>query len=768
MSRLVRFAYRAAPIILFIAVISLLVPFARAQEAVNLLGNIADSTGAAVHGAQIEYRSVAGVVTTSTDEKGEFTLSGVPPGGTLRVSFPGFSPATMEIAPRGPVEPLKIVLTPAPNLQRIEVQALAPNRIPAVPVSQFEIPASEISASGSLVIDDLFRQVPGFSTFRRSSSLFANPTSQGVSLRGVGASATSRAAVLLDGVPLNDPFGNWVYFQRVPEAEIQSLEVWNGGASDLYGNGALGGVVNIHTRSAQEPYGAGEISYGNLNTPYISFAAGAPIGHWTIAAAGQALRTEGYILVPPDQRGSADTNAGTADLTGTFEISHSLGEQGRFFARASGFGESRNNGTALQKNNTTIPELDLGADWSSKSFGNFSARLYGSTEIYHQTFSAVAADRNSEFLTGSQRNPSQQVGFVGTWSRLFAQKHNVSAGFEARDIRGHSQDTSFSGGVASALTDAGGRQHTFGFFGQDAFLLAPNWLLTFGARVDAWDNNTGYRNRTVLATGIVTPTTFSDRSDTAFSPRASLLHNFQHGLALNASIYRAFRAPTLNELYRNFRVGNILTLSNPALTGEHLTGGEIGLSQRTWNDKLTLRGNFFWSDIRDPVANVTLTKTSALITRQKENLGVTRARGFELAGQVQVTPRLQISAAYLFVDSTVVSYDVTPPNTSLVGLRLPQVPQNQFSFQASYFAGKWSAGLQGRFLGDAFDDDLNTLPLGRAFSLDAQITRQILPHTSIFFAAQNLTDNRFAIAKSPVTTEGPPIFIRGGVRFALR
>jgi outer membrane receptor protein involved in Fe transport len=739
-----------------------------AQESGDLRGNIADSTGAAVRGAQIVYRSIAGVATTSSDEKGEFALPGVPLDGTLRVNFPGFSTASLKVPAAGPLQTLKIILAPAPNLQRIEVQGGTQDRIPAVPTSQYEIPASEISVSGSLVIDDIFRQVPGFSTFRRSSSLFANPTSQGVSLRGVGASATSRAAVLLDGVPLNDPFGNWVYFQRVPEAEIQSLEVWNGGASDLYGNGALGGVVNIQTRSAEEAYAVGELSYGNLNTPYVSFAAGAPIGGWTIAAAGQALRTEGYILVPPDQRGSVDTNAGTADLTGTFDISHSLGEQGRIFARASGFGESRNNGTVLQKNNTTIPELDLGADWTSKQLGTFSARLYGSTEIYHQTFSAVAANRNSEFLTGSQRNPSQQVGFVGTWSRLFAEKHNVSAGFETRDVRGHSQDTSFVGGMATVLTDSGGRQHTFGIFGQDTFLVAPNWLITFGGRVDTWNNNTGFQNRTVLATGVVTPTTFPDRTETAFSPRASLLHNFQHGLALNASIYRAFRAPTLNELYRNFRVGNIFTLANPALTGEHLTGGEIGLSQQTWNNKLTLRGNFFWSDIGDPVANVTLTKTSSLITRQKENLGVTRGRGFELSGQVQVLPRLQLSAAYLFVNSTVVSYDALPPNMSLAGLRLPQAPQNQFSFQASYFGHKWSAGLQGRFLGDEFDDDQNLLPLGRAFSLDAQITRQILPHTSIFFAAQNLTDNRFAIAKSPVTTEGPPIFIRGGVRFSLR
>ena len=76
--------------------------------------------------------------------------------------------------------------------------------------------------------------------------------------------------------------------------------------------------------------------------------------------------------------------------------------------------------------------------------------------------------------------------------------------------------------------------------------------------------------------------------------------------------------------------------------------------------------------------------------------------------------------------------------------------------------------MQGRFLGTQFDDDQNLLPMGRAFSLDAQVSRQLLPHTSIFFAVQNLTNDRFAIAETPVTNVGPPIFVRGGVRFTLR
>ena len=766
--RTIRFGLATSGPCAFLCLLIALVALANsaaAQEHTALNGTIVDSTDAPIHGAQIEFRSPAGILLASTDEAGHFHLEGVEPGGTLVVNFPGFATVTREIRARASLENLKIVLTPTPGLQRIEVQGTSGDRIPAIPTSQYVISADAIDLSGSLVTDDVLRQVPGFSTFRRSSSLFANPTSQGVSLRGVGASATSRSTVLLDGIPLNDPFGGWVYWARIPKEAIETMEVANGGASDLYGDGALGGVVNLRTRTDEAAYANGELSFGSMSTPDFSFAAGAPIGKWTLSGAGQAYQSQGYIAVQPDQRGAVDTSLGSGVLAGFLEASRNLGERGRFFIRGSDFGESARNGTPLQNNDTTIPEVDTGVDWSSAEAGSFSARLYGSRELYHQTFSSVASDRNSESLTDVQRNPSQQIGFVGTWSRLFAERHKISAGFEAQDVRGHSFETNYHSGAQTAYVDAGGRQHSFGFFAQDAYSFARGWLLTIGGRVDTWNNNTGYQSRTPLPDGTLTTRTFADRSETAFSPRISLLKNFSHGTSLNASVYRAFRAPTLNELYRNFRVGNVLTLANPALTGEHLTGGEAGVSQLFLQNRLTVRGNFFWSDISDPVANVTLITTPSLITRQKENLGVSQARGFELSGELQVTSKVQVTAAYLFVNSIVLSYSANP---ALQGNFLPQVPQNQFSLQASYTGKMWTAGIQGRFLGNQFDDDQNLLPLGRAFSLDAQVSRKLGKGTSIFFAVQNLTNDRFGISATPVLTVGPPIFVRGGFRFTLR
>jgi hypothetical protein len=184
---------------------------AHAQERSEINGSVVDATGSPVAGAEIELRSSSGIQRTGSDEAGRFHLTGVASGGTLVVSFPGFATVTREIRTHPSPQNLQIVLTPAPYLQRINVQGSAQDMIPATPASEYQISSQAMDQYGSMVLDDMLRQVPGFSTYRRSSSLFANPTSQGVSLRGVGATATSRSDVYLDGIPLNDPFGGWVY-----------------------------------------------------------------------------------------------------------------------------------------------------------------------------------------------------------------------------------------------------------------------------------------------------------------------------------------------------------------------------------------------------------------------------------------------------------------------------------------------------------------------------------------------------------------------------
>src|SRR5262249_11285211 len=168
---------------------------------------------------------------------------------------------------------------------------------------------ADLTTTPALVLDDKLRQVPGFSLFRRSGSRTANPTSQGVSLRGVGASGASRAVVLADGIPLNDPFGGWVYWGREPVEAIKRVELVQGGESSLYGSDALGGVINVIERTPRDTAFSASFSGGNESTVNASLFSSAVIRGWGVRLGIEAFTTDGYVLVEDDQRGKVDTKA---------------------------------------------------------------------------------------------------------------------------------------------------------------------------------------------------------------------------------------------------------------------------------------------------------------------------------------------------------------------------------------------------------------------------------------------------------------------------
>jgi outer membrane receptor protein involved in Fe transport len=234
-------------------------------------------------------------------------------------------------------------------------------------------------------------------------------------------------------------------------------------------------------------------------------------------------------------------------------------------------------------------------------------------------------------------------------------------------------------------------------------------------------------------------------------------------VVLYASGYRSFRAPTLNELYRGFRVGNVQTLANPYLRAEHFAGAEGGARASMFHDRLSIRGNMFWGYVTDPVANVTLSVTSQLILRQRQNLGRTQARGLLLAADFRLNNSFTISGAYQLTDSTVVSF---PANPALVGNMIPLVPRNEFTFQGTWAAPKkFFVAVQGRTAGNEYDDDQNKLPLGGYFVLSTTVSRPLPKGFTFFVAGENIANESYEIARTPVINVGQPATVRVGLRW---
>ncbi|GAC1432551.1 MAG: TonB-dependent receptor [Terriglobales bacterium] len=732
-------------------------------------GVVHDATGAVIAGATIKLESGFFREITKSDDQGRFSFPNVPlKSGLISATANGFDDGHKDWnAERNGALYIEFVLQLASASEQVIVSATRTGvRLSDTPGSAVLLTSNDLASTPALRIDDVMRQVPGFSLFRRSGSRTANASNQGVSLRGLGGTAASRALVLADGIPLVDAFGGWVYWDRVPRISLSSVEVFRGGASNLYGSGALGGVVELITRQPEAPSFNFETSYGNERTPDLSLWTGARVGKWDLSLTTEMFRTDGFIQVPDSLRGVVDTPVNSKDASVYARIGHEFGMNGKIFARGSFYTEGRQNGTPIQKNDTSLAEGAAGLD---KKFGNndsLAARIYGDVQGYNQTFSAIANDRMSESLTDIQHVPEQVAGSTVQWMHILGQSQTLMGGVDLQEVMGASDEQLFLRGTHTSNRAAGGRQRAIGLFGQDILRPRQKWTVIIGARLDDWNNFDASSITTpVVPTVPAAATFFRSRSDTAFSPRLSLLGSVNNHLSITASIYRAFRAPNLNELYRNFRVGNVLTNGNAFLNAERLTGAETGAKLTAWDQKLNIRGTFFWSDIVNPVENVTISSTAALITRQKQNLGRTRSRGVELDGAFHVSNAIQFSAGYEYTAATVVSYPGNPGGISLVGRDVPQVPRNVFTWQALYSSpSKFFASVQGRFIGRQFDDDQNQFPLNRFYTTDLELGQTLHRNIELFAAVENILDQRYQVARTPIINLGSPILFRVGLR----
>ncbi len=734
----------------------------------EIRGTVEDLSLAAVPGASVVLKQGNARRTTSTNEQGTFTFSSAShEAAELVVTAPGFADTHRSIDAGTSETVLVILLQPAVVSMEVDVTA-SRTALPLseTPASVQVIDSTQIRASGALEIDDVLRQVAGFDLFRRNSSRTSNPTTQGVSMRGVGSSGASRAAVLLDGVPATDPFGGWMNWSQIPREAVESVEMLRGGASDLYGGQALSGAVQLLTKTPETTEADLDLSYGNQTTPNASAYFGTTTGKWLWSLAGEYFSTNGYIPVQPSQRGAVDNPASSLHRNGELQVQRQLSQRSRFFVRGLGYDDSRHNGTIIELNRTRAWQSAAGFDWSGAADDVLQVRGYGGAEDYHQTFASVSTNRNSEALARVQQVPSRQWGLSVQYLRPITRRQTLLGGVDFAQVTGESDDEIFGNATPSSVVNAGGRDRSTGIWAEDIARLTRRWIVTGVLRFDDWQTVEGRNRTTAFPSRQSSLTSFPDRSETAVNPRLATHYQLSDRFGLRGSVYRSFRSPTLNELYRSFRLGNILTLANQQLLAERLTGGEAGPAERLFNGKLNLSESFFWADVHRPIANVTQSVTPALITRQRQNLGSTRARGLEAQADLELAKFVGVAAQYQFVDAVVTSY---PADSRLVGLRVPEVPRHEFTFQFHYSNPRIvTLALQGRSSGSVFDDDQNTLTLDSYFKMDAFISRRLNSYVDLYVAGENLLNQHYMIARTPIVTLGSPLVARAGLQLHLR
>ena len=616
------------------------------------------------------------------------------------------------------------------------------------PASTRVLTRQNLQQAAPPALDGKLREVPGFELFRRSSSLVANPTTEGVSLRGLGSTAASRSLVNFDGVPLNDPYGGWIHWEEIPAPVIQSVEVVRGGASDLYGSSAIGGVISIlPVRPTNDSFQL-NTSYGSEATTDNSLLGTFAASAWSGMVGSGLIATDGYTLIAPEFRGPIDQPSNVHAQNALAEVDRRLHADSRIFLRGSALNEARHNGTPLQTNATRLWRYTAGADTN-----HFLLRLYGASEHYRQSFSSISTGRAAETLTRLGIDPADELGAQANWHQTAGRRFLLLAGADTRDIRAADYEQLFSktGGELSTSS----HQRQTGAYGE-ALYTPENWTVSGSARVDHFSN---FDAKQFQQPGAFTALPTLD--ETVLDPRLGVTRKLNQWLTLNASAFRAYRAPTENELYRTGQVGQQTTKPNPDLRSERATGWESGFQINANRIGSTVRTSYFWTQVNRPITALTLSVTPTAEILQRANLGQIESRGISIDYATQGS-WIAVMGGYQFAEATVTKFSQEP---ALVGKWIPQVARNMATAQVQVSRRRWGLlSLQGRLSGHQYDDDANQYLLHSYFRLDAYASHQIRRNFEVYADGENLFDRAIEVGKTPLLTLGTQRIARFGIR----
>ena len=596
-------------------------------------------------------------------------------------------------------------------------------------------------------LDQALEQVPGLSLFRRSSSLSANPTVEGVSLRAIAPSGASRALVTLDGVPQADPFGGWVIWSDLPSEAIDTAEIIRGAGAGPYGAGALTGVVALRERTPAPGEWSLDAQGGGLGFSREAAVADLGIGPGNLFVDASGEHSDGWIPIIAG-RGAADHPLALNDWQTSARYTADLAG-GAFAARVSTFGQdqatgvsdgfARASGTSESLSWARAPSAGaLGGElqiWARES--DFS-QLSLSEAVGH----ATATPADLQFAT-----PAWGVGANGAL-RGGGAGWNWEAGFDVRTAHGATHELyAYSGGAFADQRVAGGSDLVAGLYAEGAAHSGP-WLVTGGVRLDGWDDWDGFLQQQVRATGkTLTNDRYAARGGAVPTGRVGLRRTVGQASYVRVDAYAGFRPPTLNELYRPYRVGNQSIAANAALQPERLYGAEAGLGRE--GKIVSLDADVFYNRLDDPVINVTLNPSNPTVL-QRENVPEIEAVGVEAqAREKAFGGRVTLTEALAATDAHVRGGVVAPQLNGKWPAQAPYLTATAgLAWQAT---ARVSLDVQARYESRRFDDDLNLHRLNGGTLVAARATWQINPHAALFLASENLFDTRLPTA---VNTDG--------------
>jgi len=584
------------------------------------------------------------------------------------------------------------------------------------------ITSRQIEQAPSHELDQLLKGIPGVQLFRRSDARSGHPTSQGVTLRALGGNASSRALLVLDGVPQSDPFGGWVNWPAYDPAGLSGIRVVRGGGSVANGPGALAGTIEMTSQS--DAGIGGEADLGSRESMEARGRLGLELGKGIFSLSGRAARSDGFIPVTAETRGPADRPAPYREWSSRARWVAPLGAATELQASVDGFHDWRTRGTAFSGDRTN------GADASLRLVGRgpwqWSALGYWQWRNLRSSTASLSAGRASASRVLLQDSvPSNGLGGAVELRLPMPDGVELRLGADARRTIGETRElANYVAGDPTRRRRAGGESLTAGAFAELSALIRG---VTFsgGARLDRWEVSDGHLFEQTIATAAVTRDEhFAKREGWLPTARGGVLAPIGGGFSLRGAVYLGWRMPTLNELFRPFRAGADATAANADLDPERLAGAELGGEYARGPLRISLTG--FVNRLSNAIANVTLGTGPGTFPqvgfvaaggafRQRQNVDAVNVRGIEAsAGWTRGPWAVRAGASF-----THARIQAGGAAAVLDGLRPAQTPKFAGTLAVSWERDGKGAELDLRRVGQQFDDDLNQDSLTGATTVDA-------------------------------------------------
>jgi iron complex outermembrane receptor protein len=609
------------------------------------------------------------------------------------------------------------------------------------------------SASGR--IESVLGDVAGFQQFRRSDSRSSNPSNQGATLRALGGNASSRTLMLLDGVPVADPFFGYIPFSALAPERLSVVRVTRGGGIGAFGAGAVAGTIEMASATRDQlPDFTASAFYGSRDSTELSAGLTQDLGGGYVSLSGRWDRGDGFQTTPKDQRVAATVPAAYDGWSTNLRAVAPLSARSELQFRATLFEDNR---TLRFKG---ADSMSQGQDASVRYINRGSWQVDALAYIQARNFSNIVMSSSTFRKSLDQRNtPSTGIGGKIEIRPPVGDAHMLRLGVDTRFATGDMYEDAYNANVAANprtfLRHAGGDQWTRGIFIEDDWTLG-DLVLTGGARADRWSITNGFYHQVSATTGAATGSDYADRSGWETSGRVGALYHVADAVALRASAYSGFRLPTLNELYRPFVVFPITTQANAALNPEKLKGAEAGIDL-TPAKGITLSATAFYNRLDDAIANVTI----ATNTRQRQNVDRIVAKGVELTAAAKLGD-INLSASYAYSHSR-----VHAPGAAFDGFTPAQTPRHAASATVAYSpASGPSLSTTLRYVAKQYEDDLQSDVLPDALTVDA-IARLPVGHgINLVARGENLFDKAVVTRNSGGSIDlGTPRTLWIGVTF---